>query len=302
MASLSTSFNSSKLKLAHINIRSCRNKKVKISLFLKENDIDIFTLNETWHKNNFKFDIPHYNITRKDRPSRQGGVAILVRDDIKFNIIDTCSNINTDNEAITICLKNNEDQIAISTIYIPPASSINTSLLENIKNSADNIIITGDLNAKHTDFSCTKTDRWGMALKNALDNADLFIDDNSIPTHRDSRTNASDIIDYVISSPAIFNKIQNLSLNSDLSSDHSAILFNFLTNLNKCIIPPIKVKLYHKAEWDSINSSLSNQLTILQDQIVDLLSSGNADPINNAATILTDSILNICKTLPEKNY
>ena len=98
MASLSTSFNFSKLKLAHINIRSCRNKEVEISLFLKENDIDIFTLNETWLKNNFKFDIPHYNITRKDRLNRQGGVAILVRNDIKCNIIDTCSNINTDNE------------------------------------------------------------------------------------------------------------------------------------------------------------------------------------------------------------
>ena len=76
-----------------------------------------------------------------------------------------------------------------------------------------------------------------------------------------------------------------------------------MTNLNKCIIPPIKVKLYHKADWDSINSSLSNQLSILQDQILDILSSENADPINiinNAATILTDSIMNIYKTLPEK--
>ena len=303
MTSLSTSFNSSKLKLAHINICSCRNKEVEISLFLKENDIDILTLNETLLKNNFKLDIPNY-ITHKDRPSWQGvGVAILVRYDIKFNIIDTCSNINTENEAITICLKNTEDQITITTIYISPASSINTPLLENIKNSADNIIVTGDLNTKHTDFNCTKTDRWGMTLKKALYNADLFIADNSIPTHRDSRTNTSDIIDYVICSPAIFNKIQNLSLNNDLSSDHSAILFDFMTNLNKCIIPPIKVKLYHKADWDSINSSLSNQLSILQDQVLDLLSSENSNPINiinNAATILTDSILNIYKTLPEK--
>ena len=271
---------------------------------MKENDIDILTLNETWLKNNFNLDIPNYTITRRDRPSRQGGgFAILVHNDIKFDITDTCSNINSDNEATSIRLKNTEDQITISTIYIPPASSINTSLLENITNSADNIIKTGDLNVKHTDFNCTKTDKWGMALKKALYNADLFIADNSIPTHRESRTNTSDIIDYVISLRAAFNKIQNLSLNSDLSSDHSAILFDFLTNLNKCNIPPIKVKLYHKAQWDSINSSLSNQLTILQDQILDLLSSENVDPsniINNAATILTDSILNIYKTLPEK--
>ena len=43
MASLSTSFNSSKLKLAHVNIGCCSNKEVEIYLFLKENDIDIDT-------------------------------------------------------------------------------------------------------------------------------------------------------------------------------------------------------------------------------------------------------------------
>ena len=142
-----------------------------------------------------------------------------------------------------------------------------------------------------------------MALKKVSYNADLFIAGNSKPTHRDRRTNKSDIIDYTISSPAIFNKIQNLTLNNDLSSDHYAILFDFSTNLNKSMLPPIKVKLYHKADWDSINSSLSKQLTILQKQILNLVSSDNADPINmtnNAATILTDAILNIYNNLPEK--
>ena len=152
--------------------------------------------------------------------------------DIKFDIIDTCSTLNTDNEAITILLKNSQESTSISTTYVPPASTINTILLDNIKKSADNIIITGDLNATHTNFNCTKTDRWGMALKKALYKVDLFIADNSKPTHRDSRTNSSDIIDYIISSPAIFNKIQSLTLNKDLSSDHCAILFNFSTNFN----------------------------------------------------------------------
>ena len=123
--------------------------------------------------------------------------------------------------------------------------------------------------------------------------------------HRDNRTNTSDIIDYIISSPAIYNKIQNLTLNNDLSSDHSAILFDFSTNISKSIPLPIKVKLYHKADWESINSSLSKQLAILQDQILNLISSGNSDPINlinNAATILTDSIMSIHNNVPEKKY
>ena len=106
MASFSSSFNSSRLKLAHINIRSCRNKEVELSLFLKENDIDILIINENWYKSKFKLDTPNYTITRKVRPRRQrGGVAIIVRNDIKFHIIYTCSTINTDNEAITILLK-----------------------------------------------------------------------------------------------------------------------------------------------------------------------------------------------------
>ena len=142
MASLTTSFNSSKLKLAHISIRSCRNKEVEISLFLKENDIDILSLNETWLKSNFKLDIPNYTIARRDRLRRQGGgVAILVRTDIKFDIIDLRSTLNSDNEAITVLLKNSQDSISISTIYIPPASTTNTALLDNIKKTTDNIII-----------------------------------------------------------------------------------------------------------------------------------------------------------------
>ena len=61
----------------------------------------------------------------------------------------------------------------------------------------------------------------------------------------------------IFSSPAIYNNIQNLSVNNDLSSDDSAILFNLTTNINKSVSRPIKVKLYHKAKWGSINSSLS---------------------------------------------
>ena len=95
---------------------------------------------------------------------------------------------------ITILLRNSQDSTSTSTFYIPPASTINTALLNSIRNSVDNIITTGDLHAKHTDFNCTKTDKLGIALKKSLYHANLFIADNSKPTHSDSRTNTSDII------------------------------------------------------------------------------------------------------------
>lgn len=164
------------------------------------------------------------------------------------------------NEAITIILKDLQYSTSISTIDIPPVS-INTTLLNNIKNSADNIIITGDLNAKHTYFNCSKVNR-GIALKKALYDADLFIAENSTPTHRDSRTISSDITDYIIFSLAIFNKIQNLFIHNDLSPEISTFFFKLSTNINKSISPSVKVKVYHKNYCGSISSSLSSQLTI----------------------------------------
>ena len=86
-------------------------------------------------------------------------------------------------------------------------------------------------------------------------------------------------------------------------TEYYVILFNFLTNLNKSMLHPVKVKLYHKADWNSINFSLSKHLTTLQEQILNLISSDNVDSINiinNADTILTGTILNIYKNLPEK--
>ena len=107
----------------------------------------------------------------------------------------------------------------------------------------------------------------------------------------------------MISSPAIYNNILNLSLNNDLSPDHSAILFDFLTEINKSIPFPIKVKLYRKTVWDSISSSLSKQLAILQDHILNLISSENPEHINiinKTAIILVDTIMSIHNILREK--
>ena len=117
----------------------------------------MYATGETQFKSNFKLDIPNYTITRRDRISWEGGGV---------TISDAYSTTNTDIEGITIFLKNTQDSINISTIYIPPASSIITSLIDNIKKTTDNIIITGDLSAKHTDSNCTKMGRWGIALKN----------------------------------------------------------------------------------------------------------------------------------------
>ena len=65
--------------------------------------------------------------------------------------------------------------------------------------------------------------------------------ENSKPTQRDSTPNTSDITDYIISSPAVY--LQNLTLNNDLSFDHSAIHCDFSTKIKNSIPLPINAKL-----------------------------------------------------------
>ena len=79
-------------------------------------------------------------ITRNDRPRRRrDGVGILVPNNINFDIVDTCSSIDTNNEATTIILKNSQYLISISIIYIPPSSTINTTLLNKKKKTLQKI-------------------------------------------------------------------------------------------------------------------------------------------------------------------
>ena len=89
------SFNTSSLKLTHINIRSCRNKEMEISIFLKENDIDILTLNETWLKSTFKLDISNYSITHNDRPREKTEVLQSLYVITSVSVLMTCAPLST---------------------------------------------------------------------------------------------------------------------------------------------------------------------------------------------------------------
>ena len=129
-----------------------------------------------------------------DQEGKEEELLSLLRHNINFVIIDTSSNLDNNNEVLTITLKDSQFSTSISTIYIPLGFSINTTLLSNIKNSADNVIITQNISTSTVQRRINGELHWKS-----------FIADNIIHIYRDSRTNASDILDYIISSAAIYN-------------------------------------------------------------------------------------------------
>ena len=142
---------------------------------------------------------------------------------INFSIAHTCSAIDNDNEALTIILKVLQYVLNISTVCILPGFTTNILALTARR------WINGVLH-------------WKM-----LYNVDLFIANNSIPTHQDSRTNSNVRIDYITSSlaAASLQRLKSFSEQWFFLRTFSHFL-NLKTNINKFIWLLIRVKLTTK--------------------------------------------------------
>ena len=120
---------------------------------------------------------------RLDRSySGSGGIAIIVRNNLKYKIIEMESNINEEYLVIELSL-NNQKKITIVSVYIQPKSKTNYSFIERIgKNRPRNTIILGDFNSTHTSWGCKKNNPNGKKLKKTLETYNFNIINDLKPT------------------------------------------------------------------------------------------------------------------------
>ena len=133
------------LKFAHVNITSLPKHLDELKLFLQQLPFEILSLNETrldeTIQNNM-VQIPGYEIIRRDRNRRGGGVAFLVKNNYSYTLRDDV--ISKDLEAMS-------RPILILTWYRPPDSNAKVfDLFEEFLQKAEaehkELIILGDLN------------------------------------------------------------------------------------------------------------------------------------------------------------
>ena len=75
--------------ISHHNIRGYHIHKAELQAFLEDYSPDVVTLNETFTKKGYKYNMPHYTaVTRSRKHRKGGGVAILLRQDLAFAEID----------------------------------------------------------------------------------------------------------------------------------------------------------------------------------------------------------------------
>ena len=107
------------LKTLHINIKSLKNKKERLNLYLEEKSIGIASINETWLKKSTKLSFKSYNVVRKDRDSRAGGVCLVIKKDIKYEEIDF-SQFSDEIVGVSITNPGTGSKWHFISLYIPP--------------------------------------------------------------------------------------------------------------------------------------------------------------------------------------
>jgi len=196
----------------------------ELELFILQNQIHLISINETKLSEADNININNYTIIRKDRTSNGGGVAIIIKKQINYEQLDLLEEFDLELIAIKVTL--NAHTFNFITLYLPPQAQLpSTSFFQKLA-SLPNLILCGDLNCKSKEWYSRKINTNGKQLEQILPQYNLAVVKNKKPTHYCAKTNNLDILDIIITSADINNKIINMSIPQDqLHSDHFPLIF-----------------------------------------------------------------------------
>ena len=155
------------IMISHHNIRG-----YKLQAFLEDHSPDVVTLNETFTKKGYKYNMPHYTAVTRNREHRKGG------DDIHLSK-------TTDNEQLTVAIRiDSNREMYVSTVYCPHGNP-SIELIDGLCEDRDQVILTGDFNCKTPRArKTTKTNSSGTRLTTVTQNNNLTLINDGTPTKR----------------------------------------------------------------------------------------------------------------------
>ncbi|KAL4143760.1 hypothetical protein QTP88_006047 [Uroleucon formosanum] len=225
--------------LLNWNANGLKNKRNTLLAFLTHHNIDNACITETHLSSLDKIKFPGYILHRTDLVTQSramGGVAILVRARIKQQVIPNLNLLSL--EAVAVLIKLNNRYVTIVSAYQPPSRQMQMSDYDKVMNLDNSIIMTGDLNAKHTNWGCRVINPNGTKLLSFIANTPYTIYAPNEPTYFPSDVNRQpDILDILLIKS--FPLICTQEALAELDSDHipklpakgivlMTSLFNFL--------------------------------------------------------------------------
>lgn len=204
----------------HLNVRSLLPKLSDIKAFVTSEHVDVLCLSETWLSSAIPNDlvsIPEYVLLRRDRKDGYGGVAIYLRNNIKYSVIHTDPVI----EQLWIRVRMGSHKwLAIGVVY-NPHRKLYSGFLDSLHNcisivfpTCDDLICLGDFNMDLLDGDSTPASKF-------YDLCDTFGLTQVVDVPTRVTDTSSSLLDYIIVSDKQLIRTVNVApFVSDLKLDH----------------------------------------------------------------------------------
>jgi len=222
------------------NCQGVNRKCLGLLNLVQEKKIDIILMNETHLSTNKEFKLPNFITYTTNKTLVSGrppayGTAILINR--KFSHIQIKIHTNSITNT-TIQMRIGQSDIRIISVYKSPSTPLQTKDIENLLDSHQNVIIAGDLNAKHRSWNSLKNNLAGKTLNKYISTrTDTSVATPTSPTRylTDIR-HSPDVLDIAIMKTGSIGFILE-NLTHELSSDHSPILLDIPLNLTHTYPP-----------------------------------------------------------------
>lgn len=248
------------LKLTSWNARGlcCPHKQSELRNYCATVKPDIVLVQETFFSNtNNKIYVPGYVPIKNNRVAFGGGLLILIKRSVQFEIYNLRADEPIELQSVKICLSGMP--LIISNIYIPKYSPTTICAIKKCFCLPNHIVI-GDWNAKHTSWS-TENNQLGVKLFDILPfngyalfapTADTYINPNGI----------NSTIDFIVSNSACDFTIP--TVDDLLFSDHRAITTTITCAPNE---NTESIFDYEKADWPLFKAIVNEHIAPIYEML-----------------------------------
>lgn len=243
------------LKIIAWNVNSIRSKvkQEEVRYLLSEQKPHLLLLSETKLNGSNFVQFPQYKIYRNDRLSDGGGgTAILIREHIKHEVVNTPLLKASEATCVKLSLSNSKSMI-VNSFYCP--KNLLRDDLSKLMSLHSTVFMGGDFNAKHCYWHNSDNNGNGNVLYRFLvdDNEAELVHPNAYTCYR-SRCNPS-TIDLALAKGV---GVASSSV-TELNPDHCPVEYILRTDDDLSYDTPVLHFMYKEADWDKFRDIVGNE-------------------------------------------
>lgn len=242
------------------NCRSINSNRGNLELLLKNFDINIAAISETWLKPSLDFKMKGFHVIRSDRIDGKGGCLLLIDnklDYINLQVLSPSPNIQLCGAQISLPDKS---KVSIISCYAKPRAYLSSAeWLLIFQNVPPPYIFLGDFNMHSYEWGCRYQDAAGQALADFADSLNLIpLNDGSATRLSFGSVNPS-IVDISFCSSSLFLQFAWNLLEDCMGSDHFPIYIKKIYPMPSRLVnfkPKFKIK---SADWTLYQNHIINK-------------------------------------------